>query len=200
MKKNKFLQLFALTSIMFLLPVSSYAAGVTLDSMFANFSDSGLAIIKLIQVAARVIGLYLVIGSIFKFVQLGAGNGQVTPKVPIMMFFTGIAIFVLGGSVTVFMQTMAMSGGPGDVLAPPVSGGIGKWTAGGIRGVLIFIQMIGYIAFIRGWLMLNQHAQGKDGMMGRALTHLFGGVAAINIGFTAKMLANTFAPGLTLPL
>ena len=67
-----------------------------------------------------------------------------------------------------------------------------------ILGVMTFIRMVGYLAFIRGWLMLNQSAQGKDGMMTRSFTHICGGIAAINVKTTAYMLAATFAPGLPI--
>lgn len=194
MKNQTKILLLVLTATL-LMPSQAFAQGVTIGSMFANFSGSVLAIIKLIKVAAYIIGVFLVVGSIFKFSQLG--QGQVQAKTPLIMFFSGIGIFALTGTVSLAMQTMAMGSGPGDILMPSTGGGASTQAA--IQGVMLFIRMIGYIAFIRGWLLLNQNAQGKEGTIGRALTHIFGGVAAINVAWTAKMLANTFAPGVPLP-
>lgn len=183
--------------MLLLAPVANANAAVTLASMAANFSASGLVLIQLVQYSAYLIGLFLVIGSIFKFVKLGEDH-HMTPKVPLMMFFTGIGIFALTGTISIVSETMAMGSGPGDILAPTVSS-LGATTGAAIQGILIFIRLVGYIAFIRGWLLLNESAQGKEGVISRGLTHIGGGVAAINLTIFAHILVNTFAPGMTLP-
>lgn len=195
---NKIKILFLLVLGLVILPQPAFAqsSSVSLSSMFANFSSSAEALITLVKYSAYVIGIFLVVGSIFKFSQLG--QGQMTAKTPLTMFFCGIGIFALTSTVSIATQTMAMGDGPGTILMPS-SGGFGATTAQALYGVLVFVRLVGYIAFIRGWLLLNQYGQGKDGTLGRGLTHIFGGVAAINITVTAKILANTFAPGLPLP-
>jgi len=177
---------------------SSCSATVNLNSMFCNFKESAEAITKLIKYSSWIIGLYLVISSVFKFSQLGS-NPQMSPKIPIVTFFVGIGVFSLTGAVSIAMETMAMSGanGAGAFLAPKA--GVGDFTAGGILGVLTFIRMVGYLAFVRGFLLLNQAGLGKEGVLGRGLTHIFGGAAAINVQGTADILANTLAPGLPMP-
>ena len=175
---------------------SAYAAPTPgIGEMFANFQGSAEAIIRLIKASAYIMGLYLIVGSIFKFTQLG--QGQMTLKTPLMMFFSGIGIFALTGTISIASQTLAMGNGPGELLMPS-GGGLNAAASAAMLGVLTFIRMVGYLAFVRGFLMLNQHGQGKEGTLGRGLTHIFGGVAAINVTITAKILANTFAPGLKL--
>ncbi len=199
MKQNKNLYILFAFSFLLLLPIESYAqTSAKLDTMFANFSASAEAITKLIQYSSWIIGLYLVIGSVYKFAQLGS-NPQLSPKVPISMFFVGVAIFSLTGMISVFTSTMAMGNtGPGAILAP-TAGGFGATTAAGLSGVLLFIRMVGYLAFVRGWLLINAFGQGKEGTLGRGLTHVFGGVAAINVQVTADIIANTLAPGMKMP-
>ncbi len=197
MKQNKNLYILFAFSLLLLLPLEASAAA-SLDTMFANFSASAEAITKLIQYSSWIIGLYLVIGSIYKFAQLGS-NPQLSPKVPISMFFVGVAIFSLTGMISVVTATMAMgTSGPAAFLAPK-SGGFGATTAAGLSGVLLFIRMVGYLAFVRGWLLINAYGQGKEGTLGRGLTHVFGGVAAINVQVTADIVANTLAPGMKMP-
>ena len=194
MKTKHFIYALSLLAIM----NSAYAAPAPgIGEMFANFQGSAEAIIKLIKASAYIIGLYLIIGSIFKFTQL-SGQGQTTLKMPIIMFLSGIGIFALTGSMSVATQTLAMGDGPGALLMPSGEG-MNPAVAAAILGVMTFIRMVGYIAFVRGWLLLNQYGQGKEGTLGRGLTHIFGGVAAINVSVTAKILANTFAPGLPMP-
>lgn len=196
MKKN-WLNMGVLLALSLILFTPNAQAATDIGTMFANGQASFEALIKLVKFSGYIIGIYLVMGSIFKFSQLGS-NPQMSPKTPITMFFAGIGTFALIGTVSIATQTMAMGSGPGDIL---VTGGAG-WTAqtmAAMKGVLTFIRLVGYIAFIRGWLLINQYGQGKEGTLGRGLTHIFGGVAAINVTVTATILANTFAPGVPMP-
>lgn len=172
-------------------------AQTTVSSMFVHGTATWVAGMKALKISAYLFGAYLIVGAIMKMPQLSDPQARVSPKTPIAMFLVGIALFTLMGMVDMVSTTMAMGNGSGDALLGKVSGGSGTMAAA-VTGVLTFIRMIGYIAFIRGWLMLNTAAQGKDGMMTRALTHIGGGIAAINVKTTAYMLAATFAPGIPI--
>jgi hypothetical protein len=197
-KNNNYWAMLGLAALM-LMPLESQAAGMSMgiDAMFANFAASSVALTRLVKYISYIIGLFFVINAILKFSQLGS-NQQLTPKVPLTMFFVGVSIFSLTSVVNMATATMAMGAGPGTILMPsgPAFGAV---TAAGLQGVFLFIRLVGYIAFIRGWLLLNLAGQGKEGTVGRGLTHIFGGVAAINITVTAKILANTLSPGMVLP-
>lgn len=199
--KNHFFKLsfvLALSIIFFMPEAFAQTNSPTIATMFANGTKSFNAITKLVQYTAYLIGIFLIIGSLFKLSQLGSSQ-QVTAKMPLVMFFTGIGIFALIGSINVVSQTLSMGSGPGDALMPSIGSqfaGVGE----AVTGVLTFIRLIGYIAFIRGWLMLNAAGQGKADMVKRGLIHLGGGVACINITIAAKILATTFAPGIPLTI
>jgi hypothetical protein len=198
-KNNNNYWVIAGLTVLMMMPLESQAAGMSVgvDAMFANFAASSVALTRLVKYISYLIGLFFVINSIHKFSQLGS-NQQITPKMPITMFFVGVSIFSLTSVVGMATATMAMGSGPGAILMPsgPAFGAV---TAAGLQGVFLFIRFVGYIAFIRGFLLLNQAGHGKDGAVGRGLTHIFGGVAAINITITAKILANTLSPGMVLP-
>ena len=196
MKSKNILMLFFVIFLVTLASPSYAQGGASLGSMFSNFIASANALINLVQKVSYVIGVLLVITAVYKFTQVG--QGQITMKTPIFMFISGIGIFALTGTVSIVTASLAMGSGPGAILMPS-SPSLSATSAQALQGVLLFIRLVGYIAFIRGWLLLNQHAQGKDGVLGRGLTHIFGGVAAINITITAKILANTFAPGVPMP-
>lgn len=193
---NKKLAFLFLLGLFCLTPEVYAQTPVNIGSMFANGTSSFEAITKLIQYSSYLIGTFLIVGSIFKLSQLGS-NPQMTAKTPIVMFAVGAGIFALTGSIAIVSQTLSMGSGPGNALLPTPAG-VDASVGAAVRGILTFIRMIGYIAFIRGWLMLNSAGQGKDGMIGKGLTHLAGGVACINITIFAKMLAATFAPGIPL--
>lgn len=57
----------------------------------------------------------------------------------------------------------------------------------------MLIQVVGLIAFVRGWVLIARSAsQGQPpGGTGKGLIHVFGGVLAINIVGTINMINNT---------
>ena len=92
---------------------------------------------------------------------------------------------------------MALGAATGTELSRVPSGGGAPGAAAALEGVLLFVKMIGHIAFLRGFLILKGVAEGSQNQtVGKALTHILGGAAAININATVEILANSFAPGL----
>jgi hypothetical protein len=74
------------------------------------------------------------------------------------------------------------------------------WVEGGspeFRTIVIvmggFVQFIGYIAFLRGWILLARLGErsSQEGTLARALMHIFGGILAINVFGTYRMLKVT---------
>jgi hypothetical protein len=65
-----------------------------------------------------------------------------------------------------------------------------------LEGVEVFVMIVGYIAFIRGWFVLKNFADGQQGAtMAQGLTFLFGGTVAINLGELINALQNTIGMG-----
>jgi intracellular multiplication protein IcmC len=48
--------------------------------------------------------------------------------------------------------------------------------------LVLYIQFIGFIAFIRGWMIISKASQSgaQPGSMGKGVTHIIGGIIAIN--------------------
>lgn len=62
-----------------------------------------------------------------------------------------------------------------------------------IKAVLGLLQVIGFIAFVRGWTLVVKAAQqGSQTGYGKGLTHIFGGIMAINIVGLRDIVWNTF--------
>jgi hypothetical protein len=64
---------------------------------------------------------------------------------------------------------------------------------GVIEAVMSFVMIVGFIAFIRGWFVLKAFADGGSGnaSVAQALTFLFGGALAINLGDLINVLQKT---------
>lgn len=185
-----------LTLLIGLTFMASPAYSADLGTMFASFQKSGGQLINFVNKLNVVIAIFLIIGSVFRFAQVGQ-DPRNSPRVPIAMFLCGVFLWAMTGTLDAISQSLAMGPSAGNVLLDYKGNQTGT-SKEAIKGVLIFIQLLGYIAFIRGVLMLNQAGMGKDGMVGRGLTHCIGGVLAINILMTVQVVANTY--GLKNPL
>lgn len=61
-----------------------------------------------------------------------------------------------------------------------------------IEGLMLFVMLVGYIAFVRGWFVLKAFADGQSGAtVAQGLTFLLGGALAINLGELVNALQNT---------
>jgi hypothetical protein len=61
-----------------------------------------------------------------------------------------------------------------------------------IESLMIFIMIVGYIAFIRGWFVLKSFADGNSqATLAQGLTFLIGGALAINLGDLVNVLQKT---------
>lgn len=175
----------------------SATGSLKIDGMFANFHSSAIEVINLIKYLSVTVGVYMCVSGLLGFLRVA--NGREELKKPLSTFIAGVFMFSLLPSLMVIENTLALPASPGDLLMPGPSGGSDALIAAK-EGILAFIQLIGYVAFFRGILLLNQAGLGKNEAMGKGLTHLFGGAMAINIRVFAQVLGNTFAPGVTLPI
>ena len=125
------------------------------------------------------------------------GGGRTKLSTPILLAVIGATLISFPIATNIATETMALGAATGTELSRVPSGGGAPGAAAALKGVLLFVKMIGHIAFLRGFLILKGVAEGSQNQtVGKALTHILGGAAAININATVEILANTFAPGL----
>lgn len=172
-----------------------------IGEMFANFSDASVSLMNLARGASFLLGLIIVFLGLSRLKEYSESNGgRVKLMSPIMLTFVGACLVALPGSIDMTTETLALGSNTGTALLsePDVGGDIPGLNAA-LAGVLLFIKMVGHLAFIRGFLILKKHGDGdQNAGVGRAATHILGGAAAININATIGMLGATFAPGMEL--
>jgi len=70
-------------------------------------------------------------------------------------------------------------------------------VAATIQALIGFVVLVGWIAFIRGWFVLKAVADGDSQVsMAQALTFLFGGALAVNIGDLINYIQNSVGAGI----
>lgn len=167
-----------------------------LDGMMIKFMASiGTYAYRLVQVFAAVVGLAFIaigISRLTKSMQEGprgpAGLGT------LFTFLTGSALIGFSPMLGNITQTMfgsrqvASYAELGAELSQAIPNGAGH-VEGVIAAVLYFVMLVGWISFARGWILLKKvaDADGQDSLMA-ALTHIFGGVLAVNLGPVLQLM------------
>jgi len=184
-----------------LLPSVAWAQSApSLDTMFANFADSSVKLMNLVRWMGLPIGLYISGLALIRLKEYAESGSRTKLSTPILLMVIGAMLISFPLTANIATQTLALGDSTGNALSQVPSGGGGApGVAAALAGVLLFVKLVGHIAFFRGFLILKGVAEGQQGAgIGRALTHIFGGAAAININATIDILANTFAPGMGL--
>jgi hypothetical protein len=158
-------------------------AGVPMEILLSLFS-------YLMAIALLLVGINRMTKRMDEGPRGPAGMGT------IMTFITSGVLFAWGDVVGAFTNTMftptGSSGLSHTIANVDPNGSLKLGTGVGsygnkinmvVQGVMMFVVIIGLIAFIRGWLVLRAFADGQQGAtLAQGLTFLFGGALAINLG------------------
>lgn len=171
-----------------------------LMKILANFSSQILPLIVLLQSIAGLMGLYLVAGALAEM--WGVSHDNALKYVPGKnRFSTGSAVvqLVIGG-VLCAMATLEMVGVLSRTLTTdfansrylsyaPTGGTFDEQRLAAMSALLGIMQIVGFIAMIKGWMTINRHANGQaQAGIGTAVTWLIGGIIAWNFKWFTDML------------
>lgn len=172
------------------------------SDMITNIANNMLPIQKLITGAAYLMGVVFIMKAILTLKQYGESrtamsSGQQSLKEPLMYFLVGAFLLFFPTGLGVMLQTTFGEDSitdyrPIDSKNPTWNGLFGSGSAVG-RALVLIIQTIGGIAFVRGWILIARgasHGQ-QPGGTGKGMVHIFGGVLAMNIVSTLQIINNT---------
>lgn len=73
------------------------------------------------------------------------------------------------------------------------SGSLGQYWADLANTLILFIQFLGFLSFVKGWFILSKAGNpgNQPGSMTKGMTHVIGGVGLINIVGVIDILKNT---------
>lgn len=170
----------------------------SIETMFANASTTWVAFINLARGVSFLAGILIAGAGLIKLKDVGDGRTQL--KTPIWMAIIGAALVAMPASIDTVTQTLSLGSNTGTQLLSQSSSSSIPGVSDALNGILLFVKLLGHLAFFRGLLILKDYGSDKQGAgLGRGLTHLFGGAAAININATTSLIASTFFTGVTLP-
>ena len=167
---------------------------IDVQTALVNLSQSYPEIIKLVSVFAFVAGMMMILGGLYKLKIYGELRtmmaSQTNLKEPLAVMCAGAMLIYLPTAFDTTMMTIF-----GHAQFSPLSyitDMTPNWTQS-FRAVLGLVQIIGMISFIRGWFLVSKSSQqGHQGGLGKGLTHIVGGIMAMNIAGVKAILWNTF--------
>lgn len=168
--------------------------------ILTNIANNLVPVEKLITGSAYLMGVafaYKAITSLKHHGERASAQQQAGLKEPIVYFLVAAVFIYFPTAVSVLMKT---SFGYSNVLAygslqtqnPTLNTLFGPGSEVG-RSLSLIIQVIGLIAFIRGWILISRsatHGQSPGGTS-KGIMHIIGGILAMNIVGTLEVLNNT---------
>lgn len=165
----------------------------SLDQMITNFGDSLPGIWRLATSASYILGMIFIFRGVYQLKLYGdlrtMMSTQTNFKATLMLFLVGaILIFYQPAYESFLMSSFGTS-----VQSPLAINTDGSGFGASTRVLLNFVQLVGFISFVRGWIYLAQSSNpSTHATAGKAMTHIIGGVLAMNIQGTADILKATF--------
>lgn len=166
-----------------------------------NLADSLAPVERLITGAAYLIGVMFVFKAIYSLRMYGEARTMMSSstsiKEPLVYLMVGVILLYFPTGMSILLKSTFDINNP--LQYAPVNSKnaaidtlFGSGSAVG-KPLTMLIQVIGLIAFVRGWVLIARSAsQGQPpGGTGKGLIHIFGGILAVNIVGTLQMINNT---------
>ena len=162
-------------------------------NMLRTFDLSIDGLWSLATAAGRLIGMAFIMRGVYQLKVYGdlrtMMSTQTNLKSTLVMFFVGVALMFSTNMLQTMMLTTFGYASPLEIRGVENK----YFSAESMRVILHFVQFIGLVAFIRGWIYLTQSQNsGGHHTFGKSLTHIFGGILAINIQGTSNVLKASF--------
>ena len=180
----------------------SFSTGFTTNLSLTTITSSLLSVEQLITGGAYLMGLSFAVKAIYSMKTLAESKSQMQQhgslKEPLFYMLAAALLIYFPTGMQVILNTTFGEGST--ILAyAPIDSGISALnslfgqssTFGAV--IALVIQVVGVIAFIRGWVLIARSAsQGQPpGGTGKGLAHVFGGILAMNIVGTLQVVNNT---------
>ena len=189
---------YVLLGVLLGLPIVAQAAPILGDVSIwlTNLQKQIPSILRLIVAISYVTGILFMVLGVFKLKAYGQmtiyQSANASMSGPLVFFFIGVTLIAFPAMVDVMLYTLWGYGSDG---VPPYPGGT-EWAY--LVGTTIgIIQIVGYVSFLRGWLLLSKMGTSgtQPGTLSKGIIRIAGGILAINVMGTWEILRNTIMGG-----
>jgi len=175
-------------------PPAPASMGLDAITMLTNLSKTYPYLTMLVTGGCYVIGMSLAIRAIYYLKIYGELRTmmatQSSLKIPVTYIIASAVFMFIPTAFSVFNMTIFGTSSPlgydqtNSTIDPIILQAVGG-----------FVQLLGLVSFVRGWMMLVANAQSPGGghaSFGKAMTHIIGGFLLINIYGLTSVIWNTF--------
>lgn len=165
-----------------------------IEKMMDTLNQNMPAVVQFMVAFSYVTGIWFVFSAIQELRLYGQARtmmpGNIHFTTPLTRFMAGVALIFLPGIIDISIWTLWGRGA--DILEYPTK--VSDVWAPLIKGGISLVRVVGYISFIRGFILFTRAAKqnAQPGMASKATTHIIGGILAINIVGTINILKASF--------
>lgn len=165
--------------------------GTDISEMIINIAETLPPVLAMVSAASYIIGISMVIKGIFKLKEFGESRTMMSSHLSAMPSIITICVggflIFFPSSIEVGMQTIFNYSNPLSYSSEDAT------TQELIDSIVMIMQIIGSISFIRGMLLIKSSTgQGaQPGSFSKGITFVIAGILAINIYGTWEVLVNT---------
>ncbi len=210
-KKNlQIFSLFLVFAILFSSSDAAYAADIS--TVLNNLRKVLKPLTVVLLFISFLVGTFMIFRAIVLFKKFGMSmNMQTQPGEfagPITYLIVGAALIYLPTTTDMMMNaifggsTSLFGGGTLDytaygqgsqLLGYVTTGAVEQQWADLANTLILYIQFLGLLSFIKGWIMLGKAGQAgaQPGSFSKAMTHIIGGIIAVNFVGMVTILRNT---------
>ncbi len=195
--RKDLLKIFCLLSVFLLLEGCEGANNNNFQTMLQHLSNSYPDLWRLLTAFSYVMGFALALKALYNLKIYGEmrtmTSSQASMKTPLTYMLASTMLIFAPTAFSIVNYTFFGDDNP----LSYTSGGVGGFTQSSIIAVIGVVQIIGLVAFVRGWLLVARAGEqgGQPGTVGKAMTHIIGGAFAINVVQVKDVIWNTFGFG-----
>ncbi|MEE9452433.1 MAG: type IV secretion protein IcmC [Gammaproteobacteria bacterium] len=173
---------------------------IDITQMLISLGESIDPIERLVRAFAYVIGVSFILKAIYHLKVYGEARAMSATqgggmKEPLSYLFVGALFVYLPSMLEMMMLTVFGTEG----VTPLSYQTNSRTTTQFAYAALRLMQLIGWISFIRGWMILakssSQGASSQGIRFGKGISHVVAGLLAINIVGTTNMIGSTLGLG-----
>lgn len=170
----------------------SNAGNLNLSQMIINIADTMPSVMAMVTALSYIIGIALATKGVYKLREYGELRTMMSSQTslwPIILnLFCGFSLVYFPSTFDMGMFTMFGYDNP-----LTYTGASDQQTTELVNAMVDIMQVIGAIAVIRGFMILNTSMQqgSQPGSFSKGITFVVGGILAINMYGTWDMLVNT---------
>lgn len=177
------------------------AGNVGLDGLMINLVyNIKSPMVFMLSALSILIGIFMVIRGLVKGSTFGQNAKSSVPSI-VANIVIGTVLYTVGTSLDSIMATVFGDSGVwnSSVVTSAIAydfGGDTQPFQQAVYAALTFFQLVGFIAFIRGWIIIRDAVEGNgQKTVAQGLTHIIGGVLAVNIYRFLDVMDTTFGTG-----